>query len=149
LRRVAARAHDKRHRHFTETDLHETIQDLLPIAVLQDLDRFRDELLRDDLIVRNGSVYEFFHLSAQEFLAAKDLIGDPRGRGVKCVFREFLSGDNWWKEVVSFYVGLCGNPREFVNWLLTFKDADPTTEAFRAVLDAVEAQFPDLRLRTQ
>jgi predicted NACHT family NTPase len=62
-------------------------------------------------------VFEFAHLSFQEFLAAKDLIGDPLATRANNTLQSFPGGDNWWREVLLFYIGLSGKPRELRNWL--------------------------------
>jgi len=83
-----------------------------------DCDSFIEELLRDGLITRSGVVLLFSHLSFQEFLAAKDL-ADPTGRAQAAALRRFFLGDDWWKEVLEFYLGLLNDPHSGHEWLST------------------------------
>jgi hypothetical protein len=64
-----------------------------------------------------------------------------------------LRGDNWWKEVWSFYVGLSGKPREITNWVLVQITRNPGTrykktpqahidDVFKPILDS----FPEFPL---
>jgi predicted NACHT family NTPase len=76
-----------------------------------------EELLRDGLLIRSGNTYAFAHLSYQEYLAAWHLRGDPVGRRATVLLGKFLDGDNWWKEVLCYYIGLSGNPKELREWV--------------------------------
>ena len=73
-----------------------------------------EETLQDGLLIPIGVNYAFAHLSFQEFLAAKDLF-EPNGRKAARAFRQYLSGDDWWREVVLFYMGLSPDPRTLNN----------------------------------
>ena len=54
--------------------------------------------------------------SFQEYFAAQDL-RDPSGRKQAKILRWFLKGDDWWKEVLGFYVGIAGNPAALKEWV--------------------------------
>jgi hypothetical protein len=75
-----------------------------------------EEVLQDGLLVRSGRVYLFSHFSFQEYLAAKDL-ADPTGRKQASALRQYLLGDDWWNEVIAFYIGLLDNPHSANEWL--------------------------------
>jgi predicted NACHT family NTPase len=76
-------------------------------------DRFLAELLVDGLVTRTGSSLEFSHLSFQEFYAAKALLGHSNPQILADIVRKFYDGLDWWKEVIVFYAGWVGQPREF------------------------------------
>jgi hypothetical protein len=76
-----------------------------------------DEILQDGLLVRSGSTLIFGHQSFQEYLAGRDLRNDPTGRKPKQTLRRFLEGDDWWQEVLVFYIGLSGAPQELETWI--------------------------------
>ena len=64
-----------------------------------------NELIEDGIVIKSGNGFEFAHFSFQEFLAAKDLANDIRVLRIREVLRKYIDGDNWWKEVISFYIG--------------------------------------------
>jgi hypothetical protein len=70
-----------------------------------------EEIVHDGLLVRIGNGYIFSHLSFQEYLAAKDLM-EPKGTKAAEALARYLKGDQWWKEVLSFYVALSGQPKD-------------------------------------
>ena len=63
-----------------------------------------------------GRSYTFYHHSFQEYFAAQDL-RDPSGKKQAKILRWFLKGDDWWKEVLGFYVGIAGNPAVLKEWV--------------------------------
>ena len=75
-----------------------------------------DELLQDGLVMRVSSAVMFSHLSFQEFLAARDL-SDPTGSRQTQALKMFFRGDDWWREVLSFYVALSSRPLEIEQWI--------------------------------
>lgn len=74
------------------------------------------ECLEDGLLVGDGANVEFAHLSFQEYLAAEDLKDPAEGRHLK-ILHEFLLGDDRWREVMSFYVGMTNHPDEVAAWI--------------------------------
>jgi hypothetical protein len=81
---------------------------------------FLDEVLQDGLLAKAGESFAFSHLSFQEYLAAKDLV-DPTGGRQEQTLKYFLKGDDLWREVLSFYVGLNSRPEDVENWIKTVK----------------------------
>ncbi len=67
-----------------------------------------NETLQDGLLVRTGTALTFCHQSFQEYLAARDLQSDPTRRKPRQALSAFLKGNNWWREVLAFYVGNSG-----------------------------------------
>lgn len=74
------------------------------------------ELIVDGLLVPTGSILSFPHLSFQEFLAAKDLVELNPDRANRSL-DAFLSGDDWWREALIFYVSFSDKPREMEEWV--------------------------------
>jgi len=74
------------------------------------------ELVVDGLLVPSGSILSFPHLSFQEFLAAKDLIELKPDRANQRL-DAFLKGDDWWREVLIFYVSFNDKPNEMEEWI--------------------------------
>jgi len=74
------------------------------------------ELIVDGLLVPTGSILSFPHLSFQEFLAAKDLVELKPDRANQRL-DAFLKGDDWWREVLIFYVSFHDKPNEMEEWI--------------------------------
>lgn len=79
-------------------------------------EEFLSELIADGLLVPTGSILSFPHLSFQEFLAAKDLVQLRPDRANQRL-DNFLRGDDWWREVVTFYVSFHDKPSEMEEWI--------------------------------
>jgi predicted NACHT family NTPase len=76
-----------------------------------------DEILEDGLLSRMGSHgLAFSHLSFQEYLAATELT-DPNGTRQQRILKLFLSGEDWWREVLAFYVATSKRPDETEGWI--------------------------------
>jgi len=75
------------------------------------------ELEVDGLIVEAKHDYCFAHQSFQEFLAAQHLV-TPNPTLINKVLREYLLGDDWWREVIRFYIGLIRKPEDLTDWLI-------------------------------
>ena len=110
LTRLAADLHLGRKRDFVRADFRAAVLNTVP-ALEDDLDTLLAEIVQDSLIVRVGSAYIFSHLSYQEFLAAKNLM-QPSEHRVRQALGDFLGGDDWWQDVLIFYIGLLGQPKE-------------------------------------
>jgi len=115
LTRIAGLLHLNNRRIADESNIRTALNHVAP-ALVEKWRNVLDELLEDGLIVRFGASYTFAHLSFQEFLAAKDL-NDPNGNRQTNVLRNFLSGNDWWREVLSFYVALSKQPSEIESWM--------------------------------
>jgi hypothetical protein len=116
LVRLAGQFHIDERRSVDETELTDLIRSFFPS--LQDEGRaVLGELLEDGLLVNMSGGIGFAHLSFQEYLAAKDLITDPNGERQKLVLRRFLRGEEWWREVLAFYVSMSQRPDEVAEWV--------------------------------
>jgi predicted NACHT family NTPase len=76
-----------------------------------------EEILEDGLLVRTASnTFIFSHLSFQEYLAATEL-NDPQGNRATQALKDFLRGDDRWREVIAFYLGIVKRPDETEAWM--------------------------------
>jgi hypothetical protein len=85
-------------------------------AFLPECDQLLNEIVEDGLLVRMGTSLAFSHLSFQEFLAARDL-QDPTGNRPKLAMARYFRGEDWWREVLSFYVTMSERPAEMDEWI--------------------------------
>jgi predicted NACHT family NTPase len=83
----------------------------------EEINSLVSELFQDGLIIKTIGACEFSHLSFQEYFTARHYIGDPSQRGIRKALRAFLRGDRWWRQVLRFYIGLSGSPREVDDWI--------------------------------
>ncbi len=116
-----------RKRQFEESVFRVAVKDTLP-GMADQWDVLLNELIQDGLLLRLGCSYTFSHHSFQEYFAAQDL-RDPSGRKQTKILRWFLKGEDWWREVLSFYVGISGNPAEIKNWIETEVDRVGSTSS--------------------
>jgi hypothetical protein len=117
LRVLAANLHERQRREFGKDELTGAIRMSQSETVVPDWELLRNEFLEDGLISSGGNVLQFSHLSFQEFLTAQNYIGDLNPTRINRALELFLSGSDWWKDVMAFYVGLSGKPREIAKWL--------------------------------
>jgi hypothetical protein len=80
--------------------------------------RVIQELLVDGIIAKSASQYFFSHQSFQEFLAARHMAGDPSAREAGGAIARFVGGDDWWREVLHFYIGLSASPESVTRWIV-------------------------------
>ena len=116
LRQLARKVHEDRQKQFAWKNINAAITSRISMEKDQ-VAELGDELVSDGILSRNGNIYEFAHLSFQEFLTAKEYLGDPNQKGIRRAVRAFLRGDRWWIQVIRFYFGLSGNPEELSYWL--------------------------------
>ena len=130
LTRLAGLLHTNHKREAQEGDIHAT--------VLQTAEAFAgqwrsilDEILEDGLLTRMGSHgFAFSHLSFQEYFSASELT-DPNGTRQQRILKLYLSGDNWWQEVLAFYVAMSKRPDEAEAWIRrTTVDVSKTSKVF-------------------
>lgn len=91
----------------------------LAASALNNVDwfKFKAELLRDGLVAEAGEMIGFSHQSYQEFLCARELLGRPDGSELNWIADQYISGNDWWIEVLQFYVDLSGKTAEIEDWL--------------------------------
>jgi predicted NACHT family NTPase len=115
LTRLAGLVHYARQRDFELHDLKKSIRHTFA-NLLGEADDVLNDLLQDGLITKAGNKLAFAHLSFQEYLAAKDF-SDPTGQKVTQALKWFMSGEDWWREVLGFYVGFSTKPQEIEQWI--------------------------------
>jgi hypothetical protein len=147
LKSLAATLHERRRREFGNNEIKSAIRATFSKAMLNDWELMRDEFIEDGLISRGGNILQFSHLSFQEFLVAKNYIGHPLPTRINTAVISLLRGDDWWKEPVSFYIGLSGNPREIMSWLdshiRNFRGGNVSNTIISDLLIAARESFPE------
>jgi hypothetical protein len=147
LGEVAANTHFNGKRYFRAAEIFSVFQKVLSNRADSSFEIFEAELLRDGIISRSGEQYFFSHLSFQEFLTAKHIKGNPTSDDIKRVLKKLLNGEQWWREVFRFYIGLTENPSEVTRWLLGELDKRPDSDQrARGILLMVEETYPDFDL---
>lgn len=115
LTKLAAILHINRRRDCNQIDFKNAVSATLP-GLDNEWELLLEETLQDGLLISVGANYAFAHLSFQEFLAAKDLF-QPSGQKAGRVFRNYLSGDDWWKEVALFYIAMSSDPKDLEHFM--------------------------------
>ena len=146
LCRLAGAAHKERKRHFNVSMLEESIKMVATALNEQDVILLRSELLRDGLLSRSGRTFYFSHLSFQEFLCASYYHGSPDRVGIEDALAAFLRGDDWWREVLNFYIGLSTNPPDLSRWLAVRLKPAPDANRAQEVWEAFRRTFPQFDL---
>jgi len=145
LARLAGILQHEHKRDATESDFRSAIKHSMN-SLAPKWERFLQDIVEDGLLLRIGGSLTFSHLSFQEFLASRDL-RDHMGHRPKQALGWYLSGDDWWKETLAFYVTLLDRPGEADEWLLKrailctspAPDLEPRVEHLRR---AIKVAFP-------
>jgi hypothetical protein len=154
LSRLAFYLHLNKKRDCVDGDIRTVMKDVMPMGV-EKFPELAQELVEDGLLLKQGSAYYFAHLSFQEYLAAKDL-ADPTGRRQTDVLRWYLAGNDWWREVLLFYIAMQA-PQDVENWIKKTVDRMiiPSTQVaarinheFHFLMEYFVLTFPDYRPRT-
>jgi predicted NACHT family NTPase len=108
-----------------------------------------DELLIDGLLRRSGQLMQFAHMSFQEFLAAKELAQGSLKNRIDSILTQYLYGDDWWREVLLFVIGLASDPESVADWIhQQFTDAGVEGHQARVrekqLLGELEKLFPGI-----
>ncbi len=116
LTRLAGILHLNERREAFEGDQRAAVSQVMGSFIFETVPLF-EEMLEDGLIqkVGSGSV-AFSHLSFQEYLCARELM-DPQGLRSSQALKNYLRGDDWWREPVSFLIGMLQRPSETEAWL--------------------------------
>jgi hypothetical protein len=94
----------------------QVLRETMPLR-LPEADDILTEIIQDGILVRAGKELVFAHLSFQEYLAANFLASDPVGARPKQALLSYLRGEDWWKEVVEFYIVSRDDPGILDNWI--------------------------------
>jgi hypothetical protein len=138
LNRLAWLAHLNRKRDFGLQEIKMAIRDTNS-AFNSRYQQMLSEFIQGGILINSGNMYTFKHLSFQEYLAAKDIQGDPSGRKSKQVLQWFLQGDEWWFQPLSFYCGMLGTPHETERWVVGRKTDVPDYRMYRLLQVIVDA----------
>lgn len=153
LTRLAGLIHTLSEREFSEVTFRLAMKNVLP-GLLDQWPAFLEEIVQDGLLVRIGNKYAFAHLSFQEYLAARDL-ADPAGKRQTQTVKRFLQGDDWWREVLSFYIGMSGRPHDVESWLIrcittnSLKEPSDFGTRIRFLRSAITGAFPGYRFQQE
>jgi hypothetical protein len=82
-----------------------------------DMRSLERELLSDGLLCLEGEQLRFLHLSFQEYFYATYILGSPVLRELKRIIKLYGEGDDWWHDVLRFYIGLTRDPMGFADWI--------------------------------
>lgn len=115
LSHLAGMLHSEKKRDCSTAEVHSALRERV-FGLQHRTEEVLSELVVDGLLVPTGSVLSFPHLSFQEFLAAKDLMGLHHDRANQRL-DAFLRGDDWWREVLTFYVSFHDKPSEVEEWI--------------------------------
>lgn len=140
LSNLAFTTHMRKYRVFTDDDIQAAIRPIFSVSSLSDWQLLRDEFITDGLVNKAGSVLQFAHFSFQEFLAAKYLIGCPQPVRASRALESYLYGDDWWREMLKFYIGLSTNSKEAVTWLLHEIQRVKTSKSIAAPISRSHAE---------
>lgn len=113
---LAYRMHLSDHTECTESKFVQAVGDTMPALVPRAGDLLT-EVIQDGILVRVGGNLMFAHLSFQEYLAAQYLASDPIGNRPAHALRSFLRGEDWWKEVLEFYLISRDDPATLDDWI--------------------------------
>jgi predicted NACHT family NTPase len=116
LTSLAGSLHVNNKREASEWEIRIAVSKVAP-ALTDETGALVNEVLEDGLLMRVSSGIVFSHLSFQEFLAAKDL-NDPSGMRQANALRAFFRGNDWWREVLAFYIALSSRPEELEGWIV-------------------------------
>ena len=117
LRKVALLTHLERKKTFQHSEFNQAVSGLDLRLSVDNIEALIDELLADGLIHRSGEFFEFKHLSLQEYLAALEMFCDPFKETANGCLTLFLDDDQWWRDVMGFYVLLIRDPLGAVRWI--------------------------------
>ena len=147
LMRLASTLHHDRSRDATRKQIRDVIQDVAP-GLKSQWELVLGDILQDGLVVQNGSTFAFRHLSFQEYLAARDL-ADPTNHKQDQTLGWYFQGEDWWREVLTFYIGLSNKPLEVSRWLdsvaakIQARGAKDTSQRLATMRRAIEDAFPN------
>ncbi len=115
LTKLAATLHLGRRRDCSISDFQGAVKRTLP-GIREKWQKLMEETIQDGLLIPTGLTSAFAHLSFQEYLTARSLFEPNSGKASYAV-RAFLMGDDWWREVVTFYIALSSDPTDVEHFI--------------------------------
>lgn len=116
LSKLAMTLHLRHRRDCNQIDFKNAVRNTLP-GLEDKWETLMREVVQDGLLIPMACSYTFAHLSFQEFLTAKELTFEPKALRARQAFRDFLGGNDWWQEVVLFYIALAGKPKDIEQFI--------------------------------
>jgi hypothetical protein len=153
LTRLAGILHVNERREAFDADQRSAVQQVMGSFVNETPALF-NEMLEDGLIVKVGnSSVAFAHLSFQEYLAASELM-DPQGQRSLQALKQYLRGDDWWREPVCFLVSMLQRPSETEAWIRRTSEEhkDPAADLeqrYDLLLQTLQDSWPGWSPKTQ
>jgi hypothetical protein len=114
---VALLSHLTKKKAFGHREINQVVTELNLKFSVSAISMLVDELIADGVIQKSGDVFEFRHLSLQEYLAALEMFSDPAKEIANGCLGVYLEGDQWWRDVMEFYVLLIRDPGSAVRWI--------------------------------
>ncbi len=108
-----------------------------------------EELLSDGLIERTAGGIQFRHLTFQEYLAARHLAAEPKGKQIETVVRDFFAGKRdpqWWSEVIKFYCEMSNRPIELAEWIQNLGGESYDYSRCETMMEWLKAAFPEAKI---
>ena len=123
-------------RNGSENDFKAAVRASLP-TLAKNWHTLLSEVVQDGLVQNLGDNFLFSHFSFQEFLTAK-FLSNGETRRAELAVRSFFKGNDWWREVMGFYVEFTLRPHDMLAWLRRQKEkaASKTTGAITGDLEA-------------
>lgn len=143
LSSLAAEAHSARMREFDPSQVIATAARVLSKRSSEDHERLLNEVLRDGIITQTAGQCRFAHLSFQEYLAVKERLGDLTHDKRDDMMKAYLKGDDWWREVIKFFIGLGETPEKSATWLRAQLPKRREDERAATLWAAFSDAFPD------
>jgi hypothetical protein len=117
LTELAVLAHRRRQRAFEPSLLREAARAVFGPLEDSEVEKLESELRSDGIICHEGNQLKFMHLSFQEYFYATDVLGQPQLGELRRTLRAFSRGDDWWRDVLRFYIGMTRDPESFASWV--------------------------------
>jgi hypothetical protein len=147
LSQLAASAHSEGKKFFDVSMVNAAIRSVVSKISKQEMPELTSELLMDGILARSADEFFFAHLSFQEFLCAKHFLALPNNRThIDGAIEDYLDGEDWWREVVRFYLALSENPRALAEWLLVRLNNSGVDNRAREIWEEIENAFPSFSL---
>jgi hypothetical protein len=143
LTELAVLAHRSGEKVFEPNLLEEAARSVFGENNTVDVATLEAELRSDAIICFEGSRLRFIHLSFQEYFYATFILGQAHTAELKRIVKSFDSGDDWWREVIRFYIGLTRDLRGLQKWLNRLSRRN---QRLKELDDMIEDEVRSLRL---
>jgi hypothetical protein len=144
LTSFAYRLHKKKLREGTAEDFEEAVK--YCVSGYEDIGAaLLEETLIDGILLRAGVGFSFPHLSFQEYFASRAL-ATPDMVAANDALREYMAGNDWWLDVLEFFLMGVAKPFRVDWWIAEHKGNRATSELadrIRVLYSILRTRFPD------